>query len=77
MENNLSFLMAKHNIGPSELAREIKVSRNTIQRILRKHNASAETMFKIANYFKKDVEDIFCIENVLHVERRRSNQKSA
>lgn len=68
MENNLGLLMIKANIGPGELAQKTKVSRNTIQRLLRKKNASAATMFKIAKYFGEDVEDIFFIENVLHVE---------
>ncbi|MEI2395636.1 helix-turn-helix transcriptional regulator [Paenibacillus phytohabitans] len=72
MENNLGFLMVKANIGPGELAQKTKVSRNTIQRLLRKKNASAETMFKIAKYFGKDVEDIFFIENVLHVEHNNT-----
>ncbi|WP_375104613.1 helix-turn-helix transcriptional regulator [Paenibacillus sp. RS8] len=69
MENNLGVLMRKANIGPTELADKTKISRNTIQRILRKKNASAETMFKIAKFFGKDVEDIFFIKTVLHVEQ--------
>lgn len=59
--------MTKANIGPTELAERTKISRNTIQRILRKENASAGTMFKIAKFFKKDVEDIFFVESVLQV----------
>lgn len=78
MENNLSFLMAKHNIGPTELADKVGVSRNTIQRILRKKNASAETMFKIAEFFKMDVGDIFFVKSVLHVvQKQGDNQKTA
>jgi DNA-binding XRE family transcriptional regulator len=67
MENNLSFLMTKHNIGPTELAEKVGVSRNTIQRILRKKNASAETMFKIAQYFGMEIGDIFFVKNVLQI----------
>lgn len=67
MENNLSFLMTKHAIGPTELAEKVGVSRNTIQRILRKKNASAETMFKIAQYFEMEIGDIFFVKSVLHV----------
>ena len=66
MDNNLSFLMTREGIGPTELARKINVSRNTIQRVLRKERPSFETMFKLANYFGKDVEDIFFIKGVLH-----------
>ncbi|WP_348624236.1 helix-turn-helix domain-containing protein [Paenibacillus peoriae] len=78
MENNLGFLMTKHDIGPTELAEKVGVSRNTIQRILRKKNASAETMFKIAMYFEKDVEDIFFVKNVLQiVQKQKRKQKTA
>lgn len=74
MENNLKFLMAKHGLGPTELAEKAGVSRNTIQRILRKQNASAETMFKIAMFFNMEVGDIFFVNCVLHVVH---NKKSA
>lgn len=67
MENNLSFLMTKHDIGPTELSEKVGVSRNTIQRILRKKNASAETMFKIAQFFNMEVGDIFFVKSVLQI----------
>lgn len=67
MENNLSFLMTKHDIGPTELSEKVGVSRNTIQRILRKKNASAETMFKIAQYFDMEIGDIFFVKSVLQI----------
>lgn len=67
MKNNVGFLMAKHGIGPTRLARELNVSRNTIQRLLRNETPSAETMLKVAKYFGKDVGDVFCAENVQQV----------
>ncbi|MNL51770.1 helix-turn-helix protein [compost metagenome] len=75
MDNIVEFLMNKASIGPTKLSKDTGVSRNTIQRILRKENASAETMFKIARYFNKDVEDVFFIKDVLHVGQGMSIKK--
>lgn len=77
MDNIVSFMMAREGIGPSELARRAGVSRNTVQRLLRKENASPDTMFRIARVFGKNVEDVFFIKTVLHVEQENNQKKSA
>lgn len=77
MKNNVEFLMAKRNIGPTELAKKLSLSRNTIQRLLRGERPSTETMLKVAKYFDVAVEDAFCIQNVLQVEQPNKKNKSA
>ena len=53
------------------MAKEIKVSRGSIYRVMNGGVPSAELMLKLSNYFKKDAREIFYVPNVLPVERKR------
>lgn len=71
MKNNLEFLISSNNINISLMAKEIKVSRGSIYRVMNGGVPSAELMLKLSNYFKKDAREIFYVPNVLPVERKR------
>lgn len=63
MKNNLEKLRKERNIKQEELARELKVSRQTISSLENgKYNPSLILAFKIARYFNKKIEDIFIYE---------------
>lgn len=69
MKNNLQFLIDSNNINISNMAKELKVSRGSIYRVINGGVPSAELMLKLSYYFKKDARDIFYVPNVLSVER--------
>lgn len=71
MINNLQFLIDSNQVNISKLAKELKVSRSSIYRVLEGGVPSAELMLKISNYFKKDPREIFFIHDVRHVERKK------
>lgn len=72
MKNTLDFLLISKGLSPAELASEIGVSRQTIYNILKGKTASLEVAMTIADYFGKDVRDIFSAQNVKHVTRKKT-----
>lgn len=63
IQNSIQELRAEEKISQEYLANEIEVTRATINSIEKgKYNPSLELAFKIAMYFKKDIEDIFRVE---------------
>jgi putative transcriptional regulator len=64
ISNNISVLRAEFQVSQQALADEINVTRATISSIEKgKYNPSLELAFKIAIYFKKDINDIFSVED--------------
>ncbi len=65
LKNNLEKLRKERGIKQEELAKELKVSRQTISSIENgRYNPSIILAFKIAKYFNKKIEDIFIYEEV-------------
>ncbi len=63
MKNNLKVLRAIKNISQEELAKQISVSRQTINAMEKgKYVPSTVLALKLANYFNKPVEEIFELE---------------
>ena len=63
MTNNLKVLRAIKNISQEELAKQIEVSRQTINAMeANKYVPSTVLALKIARLFKKSVEEIFSLE---------------
>lgn len=63
MKNNLKVLRAIKNILQEELAKQIEVSRQTINAMEKgKYVPSTLLALKLARYFEKPVEDIFELE---------------
>jgi putative transcriptional regulator len=63
MTNNLKVLRAIKNISQEELAKQIEVSRQTINAMeKRKYVPSTLLALKLARYFEKTVEEIFTLE---------------
>ena len=63
MTNNLKVLRAIKNISQEELAKQISVSRQTINAMEKgKYVPSTVLALKLANYFNKPVEEIFELE---------------
>lgn len=60
MNNNLEFLMRVNKVSVSQLARDLKVSRSTIYRVVEGGTPSASLMMKLSSYFNKPVNDLFC-----------------
>lgn len=64
MKNNLKVLRAMANISQAELAEIISVSRQTINAMeLGKYVPSTVLALKLAAYFKKEVGEIFELED--------------
>ena len=64
MRNNLKVLRAIKNISQEELAKQIQVSRQTINAMEKgKYVPSTVLALKLASYFKVPVEEIFKLEN--------------
>jgi putative transcriptional regulator len=64
MKNNLKVLRAIKNISQEELAKEISVSRQTINAMEKgKYVPSTVLALKLAKYFEKNVEAIFTLES--------------
>ncbi|HNP33940.1 MAG TPA: helix-turn-helix transcriptional regulator [Flavobacterium sp.] len=63
MTNNLKVLRAIRNISQEELAKEISVSRQTINAMEKgKYVPSTVLALKLARFFEKPVEEIFCLD---------------
>lgn len=63
MTNNLKVLRAVKNISQEDLARQIAVSRQTINAMEKgKYVPSTVLALKLARYFEKNVEEIFALE---------------
>ncbi|WP_396218206.1 helix-turn-helix transcriptional regulator [Flavobacterium sp.] len=64
MTNNIKVLRAIKNISQEDLAKKIKVSRQTINAMEKgKYVPSTLLALKLAQFFEKQVEDIFTLEN--------------
>ena len=63
MTNNLKVLRAIKNISQEELAKQIEVSRQTINAMEKgKYVPSTLLALKLSRYFEKSVEEIFTLE---------------
>lgn len=63
MTNNLKVLRAIKNISQEELAKQISVSRQTINAMEKgKYVPSTVLALKLARFFEKTVEEIFSLE---------------
>jgi putative transcriptional regulator len=63
MTNNLKVLRAIKNISQEELAKQIEVSRQTINAMEKgKYVPSTVLALKLASYFEKPVDEIFSLE---------------
>jgi len=63
MTNNLKVLRAVKNISQEDLAKQIEVSRQTINAMEKgKYVPSTVLALKLARFFEKSVEDIFTLE---------------
>ncbi|MDD3845576.1 MAG: helix-turn-helix transcriptional regulator [Syntrophorhabdaceae bacterium] len=61
--NRLNVLRAEHRITQEKLAKEVGVTRATIVAIEKgDYNPSLGLAFRIARYFKADINDIFSVE---------------
>ncbi|MDD2421911.1 MAG: helix-turn-helix transcriptional regulator [Heliobacteriaceae bacterium] len=70
MENKVEELRKRIGLNQEDLAKALKVSRQTISSIeTGKYNPSLELAFAISHYFEKLIEEIFIYE------RRRENEK--
>lgn len=67
MKNTLEFLLESHHVSKAQLAKELEVTRQTINRIVKGKAPSMEVGLKIAAYFGKDVSEIFFAPNVKRV----------
>jgi putative transcriptional regulator len=64
MTNNLKVLRAIRNISQEELAKQIQVSRQTINAMEKgKYVPSTVLALKLARFFENPVEEIFSLEN--------------
>ncbi len=63
LKNHLEEIRKASKISQEELAKALKVSRQTIGSLENgRYNPSITLAFKIANYFKMPIEDIFIYE---------------
>lgn len=63
MKNRVEELRKNMGLNQEDLAKALKVSRQTISSIeTEKYNPSLELAFAIANYFQKSIEKIFIYE---------------
>lgn len=70
MENKVEEYRKRIGLNQEELAKALKVSRQTISSIeTGKYNPSLELAFDISHYFEKSIEEIFIYE------RRGKNEK--
>jgi len=64
MTNNLKVLRAIRNISQEELAKQIQVSRQTINAMEKgKYVPSTVLALKLSRFFEKPVEEIFTLED--------------
>lgn len=60
MKNRIKILRAEHDLTQAELAKQLDVSRQTINAIEKgKFDPSLPLAFKLARLFEKTIEDIF------------------
>jgi putative transcriptional regulator len=60
MKNKLKVYRAMHDLTQEELAKELKITRQTIIAIeKKKYDPSLSLAFKLARFFKVKIEDIF------------------
>lgn len=70
MKNKVEELRKAMGLNQEKLAKDLKVSRQTISSIeTGKYNPSLELAFAISDYFGKTIEEIFIYE------RRKENEK--
>jgi len=71
IKNNIRVLRAEKNVSQDDVARAIGTTRTTISYIENGRTSSTNVtiVLLLAMYFKKSVEDIFFIDNVLQVEQ--------
>ena len=63
MKNNLEKIRKEHGINQEELAKALKVSRQTIGSLENgRYNPSIILAFKISKYFNMSIEEIFIYE---------------
>lgn len=63
MKNYVEQLRKEHGLNQDELAKILRVSRQTISSIENgKYNPSLELAFAISDFFQKSIEDIFIYE---------------
>lgn len=63
MENKVEELRKRIGLNQEDLAKALKVSRQTISSIeTGKYNPSLELAFAISDYFKKSIEEVFVYE---------------
>ena len=63
MKNNVEVLRKCIGLNQEDLAKALKVSRQTISSIeTGKYNPSLELAFQISDFFKKPIEEIFIFE---------------
>lgn len=67
MKNTVEFLLGTKGLSKAQLASEIGVSRQTINNVVKGKTPSLEVAISIAEYFGKEVTDIFSTKNVKHV----------
>jgi putative transcriptional regulator len=61
--NRLNVLRAEHRITQEKLAKEVGVTRATIVAIEKgDYNPSLGLAFRISRYFRRDINDIFFVE---------------
>lgn len=72
MKNNLEFLVESNSVSVSKMAKELKVSRSTIYRVINGGVPSAELVLKLSKYFNKDAREIFFIPDVRQIARKKS-----
>jgi len=62
--NNLIALMHDQGKTVKQIADELKISENHVYRIIKKKNTPSVSLAKsIANFFEKDIDDVFEFEN--------------
>lgn len=60
MDNELKVYRAKHDLTQEDLAREVEVTRQTINALeTGRYDPSLELAFKLAIYFDCSIEDLF------------------
>ncbi|MBT8319533.1 MAG: helix-turn-helix transcriptional regulator [Gramella sp.] len=64
MKNSIKVLRAQHDLTQAQLAKELSVSRQTVNAIEKgKFDPSLPLAFRISKLFKKPIEEIFENEN--------------
>ncbi|MDA3845552.1 MAG: helix-turn-helix transcriptional regulator [Vallitaleaceae bacterium] len=65
MKNNIQLLRKKAKLTQEELGKRLEVSRQTINSLEKgRYNPSIVLAFKIANIFKRNIEDIFIYDEL-------------